>query len=460
MKKLFLSMTLTLLMVGALAANAMGMTMRVDQTKNFDSTYNNREFAIGTISITEDKANELTNGDTFTLVVPDGAVWDRDNTKVYRYLDGKLDCELKENVDFKYDGDRKLKFTFKSVFGNIETYEIQGSVKLYGFIGNSISVSLWQTNLASFSPKEVLVADNKDVDQEKSITLNVVGDPVEVTVGDQKKMLASVKIAETTLSSFKPDDKIKLTILTEGVTFDNDRDEDTPYYYPIRWERLGGDKIFTTAVMENSKNASFKVERRSDSAASVRVDLRSISIAEDAKAGDIVVRVQAGTKTEELVVGKIVDKTAEQLEKDAEKEALAESQKPKIGRSIFKLNSLQYTFMDKEGIMLSAPYSRNGVTFIPASTLATVLGVTDSNYIWNLNEKKITMKSGKIVLEMILGSKNASLNGEQFTLNTAPEYSGASVVLPLREIAQIFGYTVNWVPSNRSIVVDPPVVLE
>ncbi len=74
--------------------------------------------------------------------------------------------------------------------------------------------------------------------------------------------------------------------------------------------------------------------------------------------------------------------------------------------------------------------------------------------------QKITLKSGKIVLEMTLGSTSALVNGEQITLNTAPEYSGSAIVLPAREIAGIFGYTVTWVPSTNSIVIDPPTTEE
>ena len=112
--------------------------------------------------------------------------------------------------------------------------------------------------------------------------------------------------------------------------------------------------------------------------------------------------------------------------------------------------------MDKDALMKLAPYSRGGVTFVPAAALAPVLGVTDSNYIWNINTKKITMKSGKIVLEMTLGDKNALLNGFPFQLKNAPEILGTTICLPLREMAEIFGYTVTWVPGNSSIVLDPP----
>ena len=106
--------------------------------------------------------------------------------------------------------------------------------------------------------------------------------------------------------------------------------------------------------------------------------------------------------------------------------------------------------------MTSAPYSRNGVTFLPASVLANVLGVTESNYIWNPLDNKITLKGNGMILEMKLGNTAASLNGLEFTMNSAPEYWGTSINLPLREVAQIFGYTVSWIPSNQSIMIDPP----
>ncbi len=460
MKKLFLGITLGLIMAGALATSAFGMTMEVSNTTTLDSTYNDRSFKLGVVTLTEDRANELTPGDNITLALPDGANWDRDNTVVYRYVDGKKDGELKKGVDFQYEDDRKLKFSFKTVSGNVETFEIQPYVKLYGFMGNKINLSLWQSNLAAFNPKEVALADNKDLDQEKTISISVEGTPVQVTRGDKQTALSSIRITEEYMSSFRTDDEVEISILTPGVTFDNSTQKNGAYYYPVKSERVHGDNIFTSATMGSSQTASFTITKRSESATTIRVALRSVTISNSAQPGDIQVRVQAGTKSEVVTVGTILEKNAEQLAQEAADEAELSKQQPKIGRSVFKLNSLQYTFMDQQAIMTSAPYSRNGVTFLPASVLANVLGVTESNYIWNSLDNRITLKGGRVILEMKLGSTEAKLNGMDFTMNSAPEYWGTSINLPLREVAQIFGYSVNWVQSNQSIVIDPPAAAE
>ena len=194
MKKLFLGTALGLIMAGALASNAFGMTMEIDNTTTLDSTYNDRSFKVGVVTLTEDRSNELTPGDNITLALPDGVSWDRDNTEIYRYVDGKRDGELKKGVDFQYEDDRKLKFSFKTVSGNLESFEIQPYVKLYGFMGEKVNLSLWQSNLAAFNPKEVTLADNKDLDQEKTISISTEGKPTEVTRGDRQISLSSIRV--------------------------------------------------------------------------------------------------------------------------------------------------------------------------------------------------------------------------------------------------------------------------
>lgn len=456
MKKVFLLCTLTMLMVGVFAVNALGVTMRASTPPTFDGTYSNRSFRVSTITLTEDRANELTNGDTLVLVLPEGAVWDQDNTKIYRYADDRLDYMVQEGTEYKYDSDRKLKFTFKNTSGNRETFEIQAYVKFFNYKQPILTLGLWQTSLGSFSPEEVTIADNKDQDQNKSITISVEEDPVNVVVGDKYKVLGSIRIGETSMNCFKEDNRIEMTILNEGVYFDDNKNR-VPYYYPIAFERLSGTNIFNSAVVESKKTAGIQIDKRSESAAVIKVNFRSISVDEKAEPGDIVVRVKAGNKTEEVVIGRILPKSDAQIAQETIKAAQAAALKPQIGRSVFKLNSLQYAFIDQNYIMTAAPYSRNGVSYVSASVLAKVLGVTDSNYIWNVTENKLTLKGAKRTLVMSVGSKNASLNGESFVLNSAPEVSGMTIMLPLREMADIFGYSVTWVQNTKSIVLDPKV---
>lgn len=461
MKKLLVALSMCMLMVGGFAANAFGMTMSVENPTLVDPTYNNREFKCGEITITEDKSMELTSGEYFTLALPDGVIWDRDNTKIYRYLDGVRDCELLVGADFKYEDDRKIKFSINSTFGNVESFVIQPVVRFYGFTAPQIEVSLWRTSLGAFSPSSVVVADTKEKDQVKSII--IAGDtssklPV-LTVGDKKKQLQSVVISESSMNCLKIDDKITVEILTDGVYFDNEYKEGQPYYYPVRWEKTSGDALFTNAKIENSKKASFEVRKNSDTKATeLKINLRSISIADTAMPGDIEVAVKCGGKAETMTLGEIVAKTQAQLDAEAAYEEYLATLQPKVGRSIFKIGSLQYQFMGEDYIMTVMPYTRDNVTFIPAKTLATSLGVTDSNFIWNQAGNRMTLKGNGNILVLSVGNKTANFNGVDVQLEKAPEYNGTTVMLPLREIANMFSYNVQWVENTHSVIIDPAVV--
>jgi photosystem II stability/assembly factor-like uncharacterized protein len=60
-------------------------------------------------------------------------------------------------------------------------------------------------------------------------------------------------------------------------------------------------------------------------------------------------------------------------------------------------------------------------------------------------------KSAEILIILQIGSKKASINGEEKLLQAAPEIKKGKTYVPVRFMAETFGANVNWVPSRKEI---------
>lgn len=76
-----------------------------------------------------------------------------------------------------------------------------------------------------------------------------------------------------------------------------------------------------------------------------------------------------------------------------------------------------------------------------------------------LDNKKIVVRvlfyspplKNKIILTV--GSKTASFNGINFTLDTSPVVYNGRVMVPLRAVADIFGAEVNWISNEKKVII-------
>lgn len=105
----------------------------------------------------------------------------------------------------------------------------------------------------------------------------------------------------------------------------------------------------------------------------------------------------------------------------------------------------------------AAPIIENNTTLVPIAVIADYLGGTSS---WNQEAQQATIKNGNTTVILTNRSKNATVNGVPYTLTTAPKIvkvnasGGGRTMVPLRFIAEAFGYEVAWDSSNRIAVVN------
>ncbi|QOR34250.1 hypothetical protein IMX26_12210 [Clostridium sp. 'deep sea'] len=97
------------------------------------------------------------------------------------------------------------------------------------------------------------------------------------------------------------------------------------------------------------------------------------------------------------------------------------------------------------------PALNNNVTMVPVR-FAQDLGATVD---WNNTTRTVTYYLGETKISMTLGSKTATVNGENVQVTVAPYLNKAGrTMVPLRMIAQELGFTVNWTSNSAPIVIE------
>ena len=94
----------------------------------------------------------------------------------------------------------------------------------------------------------------------------------------------------------------------------------------------------------------------------------------------------------------------------------------------------------------TTPIVVNGRTLLP---VRAVVEEMNGNVEWNASNKQITLSHNNDTIILTLDSFSAFLNGEQKTLDTAPTIINGRTLLPIRFIAESFGYTVKWNETTK-----------
>ena len=105
----------------------------------------------------------------------------------------------------------------------------------------------------------------------------------------------------------------------------------------------------------------------------------------------------------------------------------------------------------------ASPYVKNNTTMVPIAVITNYLGGTSS---WNQSDRTATIVNGDKTVVVKIGSTTATVNGVKSTLSVAPEIvtvdrnGGGRTMVPLRFMAEAFQYSVSWISSSRTAVVD------
>lgn len=101
--------------------------------------------------------------------------------------------------------------------------------------------------------------------------------------------------------------------------------------------------------------------------------------------------------------------------------------------------------------MSVSPYTQNGTTLVPIRFISENMGATVS---WDENTQLVTITKGDTTIILTVGSKVAIVNGEELSLNVAPEIKDGSLMVPLRFISDAFNADVYWDGETKTIIIE------
>ncbi len=98
----------------------------------------------------------------------------------------------------------------------------------------------------------------------------------------------------------------------------------------------------------------------------------------------------------------------------------------------------------------TTPVIYNSRTLIPIRAVMESLGGSVG---YDAKEKKITLTKGKDTLEMWIGKTTIKMNGKSKTMDVAPLILKERTMVPVRFVAENFGYSVAWKAATQTVVI-------
>ncbi|MBQ8942206.1 MAG: hypothetical protein IJ062_10260 [Firmicutes bacterium] len=98
----------------------------------------------------------------------------------------------------------------------------------------------------------------------------------------------------------------------------------------------------------------------------------------------------------------------------------------------------------------TAPIISNGRTLLPIRAVVEEMG---GSVEWNAENKQTELKYADTDIVLTTDSKTALLNGAETAIDTAPVIINARTFLPIRFIAESFGFSVDWNSESKTITI-------
>lgn len=117
--------------------------------------------------------------------------------------------------------------------------------------------------------------------------------------------------------------------------------------------------------------------------------------------------------------------------------------------AVFTMNSTTYTVNGVQNTLDSAPYVKDGRTYLPTRYVAYALGVSSDNVLWD--GTKATFILGNRVVQVVPGTTTLIINGATVTMDVPAEIVNGRVMVPFRWIAQAFGAQVQWDDATQTV---------
>lgn len=98
--------------------------------------------------------------------------------------------------------------------------------------------------------------------------------------------------------------------------------------------------------------------------------------------------------------------------------------------------------------MDAAPYISSSRTYVPLRALAEVFGAQVN---WDGATRTVTVSDGTNTVQMVIGSTDYSVNGQQKTMDVAPEITGDRTYMVVRYVAEALGYGVYPISDSHGV---------
>ena len=99
-----------------------------------------------------------------------------------------------------------------------------------------------------------------------------------------------------------------------------------------------------------------------------------------------------------------------------------------------------------------APIIANNRTMLPVRFVAEALGAAVG---WNAEERKATISKGGVVIELVLDSTTATVNGQPVALDSPAFVQNNRTYMPVRFIAETLGAKVEWDAVEKRAILIP-----
>ncbi len=118
-----------------------------------------------------------------------------------------------------------------------------------------------------------------------------------------------------------------------------------------------------------------------------------------------------------------------------------------IGQTLMKVNGIK---QEIDPGRETTPQIVNSRTLIPIRAVIEALGGTVG---YEAKEQRITLKKGSDTLELWIGKADIKLNGAAKAMDTAPIILNGRTMVPVRFVAEHFGYCVAWKAAEQTVVI-------
>lgn len=96
------------------------------------------------------------------------------------------------------------------------------------------------------------------------------------------------------------------------------------------------------------------------------------------------------------------------------------------------------------------PFVKKGNTYVPFRAIAEAL---EAEVIWNPEKRSITVSKDGVSIQLLVGSKTASVNGKKISLDAPATVTKGNTYVPVRFISEALNATVKWESESQTVVV-------